>query len=83
MRKEIVNPDMDLSKVRVSSANTGGKIDTGSREQVNPDMDLSTEGAAGEPQALERKDAVMPGVGKMPTGMQAVKKTPSGYGLDE
>jgi len=71
-----INPKMDLKEEGPSKeANTGGKVDTGNRVAVNPNMELSQSGASGEATAKEEKPAVMPGVGNMPTGEKAAKKS--------
>ena len=85
---EPVNPDMNLAKSASSQPGPGGKVaasssDRGNDETVDPDMNLRREGATSEATADEKAQAAMPQVGAMPTGKQAVKKTPSGHGLDE
>ena len=74
--RDDINPEMDLKKEGPGKeANTGGKVDTGNRVAVNPNMELSQSGASGEATAKEEKPAVMPGVGNMPTGEKAAKKS--------
>ena len=70
------NPPMDLEKEGIGKeTNTGGPIPPSKRVATDPDMDLKKEGATGEPTAKEEKPAVMPGVGNMPTGEKAAKKS--------
>ncbi len=47
MRKEAVNPDMDLKSGSVANPKPPKKISkSGGRENVNPDMDLKKEGSS-------------------------------------